>query len=99
MTAAFFFDDEAGYLNWLENHPQGYVVNTTRARSPNYMVLHHARCRKISEYNRMAQPGGFTERQYAKACAATVEELAEWVKQHGRPDGTFSRVCRLCNPV
>lgn len=62
------------------------------------MVIHSAKCPKISHYNRMARQGGFTERSYIKICATSIEELREWTRQNGRPDGSFSRVCSKCMP-
>ena len=98
-SARFFIDDEAGYLRWLANHPNGYVVNTLRAVSPDYMVLHRATCPAISEYAGRGKAGGFTERGYAKACADTLDDLRDWVRAHERPDGTFtSEACPRCKP-
>lgn len=96
---AEFDDDEAGYLDWLSRNPQGFVINTPRGRPTNYMVLHRATCRSISQYNRMARPGGFTERDYIKICAPDVAGLQDWTRQHGRSDGSFSQVCQLCKPI
>jgi hypothetical protein len=98
-AARFFIDDEAGYRLWLVGHPKGYVVNTTRSKSPDYMVLHRATCPSISVPGPRASDGGFTERQYAKACAETVAALRVWVRANGRPDGTFtSEACLFCKP-
>lgn len=85
-----FKRDERGYLEWLDANPHGYVINTTRSMSPSYMVLHRATCPTISQYNQMCREGGFTERDYIKVCALTHEELRDWVRGHGRPDGSFS---------
>jgi hypothetical protein len=35
----------------------------------------------------------------AKVCASNIEQLKEWVRLHGRPDGSFSRVCKTCKPL
>jgi hypothetical protein len=100
MTSARYFkDDEAGYRRWLADHPHGFVVNTTHGVSPNYMVLHRATCSSISEYSAQSAPGGFTERQYSKACSETVQALRAWARANGRPDGTFtSEACSRCKP-
>jgi hypothetical protein len=90
MATQEFFHNENGYLNWLRSHPQGFVINTGRSKNTNYMVLHHAWCRQISKYSKNADPGGFTERDYIKICASDLSSLRDWVRQHGRSDGTFS---------
>jgi hypothetical protein len=85
--AIFFRKDEQGYLNWLAEHPDGYVVNTYPENHSRYMVLHRATCRFISRYARNAAPGAFAERQYAKACASNWDDICDWVLRHGRsPD-------------
>ena len=61
-----------------------------------YMVLHRATCLKVSDYNDMAKPGGFTERSYIKVCATDVEDLRVWTTRNGRPDGSFSKECSFC---
>lgn len=97
--AVEFDGNEEAYLTWLNEHPNGFVINTRRNRPPGYMVLHRASCRKISSYNRMARPGGFTSRLYIKICADTVNELRQWVSANGRRDGSFSRECSQCRPL
>jgi hypothetical protein len=94
-----FSNDDEAYQQWLRGNPDGFVINTPRSKTPDYMVLHSASCSSISQYTRMAQPGGFTERQYIKVCAADVESLRQWVRQHGRPDGSFTSECPICNPL
>ena len=94
-----FDDDDNVYRQWLAQNPDGFVINTTRNKSANYMILHRASCRTISKYTDMAQPGGFTERDYIKVCAPDLVSLRVWVRQHGRPDSSFTGVCSICNPA
>jgi hypothetical protein len=44
-----FVDDDAGYLQWLTMEPSGLVLNTYRAYSAAYLVLHRAKCKTIRE--------------------------------------------------
>jgi hypothetical protein len=97
METVFDGDDNA-YQAWLAANPNGYVLNTRREVDPLYMVLHRASCPTIREYTDMAQEGGFTERAYIKVCADSVSALRNWVRTHGRPDGTFSNECGRCVP-
>lgn len=91
-----FKNRERKYQAWLRSHPDGYVLNTRRSPDPDYMVLHRARCRTISQYHAMARPGGYTERDFIKVCADSEAELRAWVKAHGRRDGSFSKECGFC---
>lgn len=42
-----FVDDEAGYLRWVGDHPDGFVVNTYRQPRADYLVLHRSACGSI----------------------------------------------------
>lgn len=92
-----FVDDDAGYRKWIENNPQGFVVNTPRTPNPQYMALHRATCGHVSNFA-TREPGAFTERDYIKICSADVGHLGEWAKAHGRTDGSFTGNCN-CKPV
>src|SRR5688572_17941414 len=93
-----FVDNDANYRRWLARHPEGFVVNTYHNVSPRYLVLHRATCASISVFS-PETVGGYTERQYSKACADTIEDLRAWVRANGRPNGTFtSEKCSRCKP-
>src|SRR5262249_12759201 len=91
-----FDNQDSAYQNWLVSHPRGYVVNARRNLTPSYMVLHTADCHSIRNYTRAASKGAFTERNYVKICSSDLDDLRSWVRQHCRPDGTFSSECSLC---
>jgi len=94
-----FSTGDESYLRWLAQHQDGFVVNRPRSRSPSYMVLHRATCPTISRYTNMSRPGGFTERDYVKACALDVASLRAWVRRNGRLDGSFTNACPICKPI
>src|SRR4051812_37089419 len=75
--------NEQQYKQWLDAHPDGFVLNTTKGHAPEYMVLHRATCRYIAEPMPPAQPGGFTERDYVKVVDDEVTPLRHWVAGHG----------------
>ncbi len=93
-----FLDNEANYLNWIQQNPRGFVLHTERLRNPYYMILHRATCPIISEYPTRARPGYFTERDFVKVCSLSPDALRAWVRSHGRPDGSFSSQCSGCTP-
>jgi hypothetical protein len=78
-----FRNCEAAYLRWLQRHPWGYVINTTRSSPHNYMRLHRATCWHISRYPEGAEPGGFTGRDYIKVCSSTKPGVERWAAQWG----------------
>jgi hypothetical protein len=101
------FDRKSGgdtkYLEWLADHPDGYVLNRRKGKSDGYFVLHRADCPLIGTYTLKARPrGGFTERGYIKICADSEAALQAYIREDyvrdedGRPNGTFSGKCRRC---
>jgi len=67
-TVEVFRDDDGGYERWLEHNPGGFAVNARRAPGPDYLKLHHARCRHIT----ILQPGAttWTSGGYIKVCGS-----------------------------
>jgi hypothetical protein len=99
MPVKEFISDDDGYRRWLSENRTGFVVNMYRDMDASrYSMLHRARCRFISDYSGSAEPGGFTERDYVKVCAESIEELRDWVRAHGGPHGTFKSRCSKCGP-
>ena len=43
-----FRDDDDAFFEWLEEHPDGYFVNTARNPKPSYLVLHQRRSARTS---------------------------------------------------
>lgn len=74
-----FRNDDEGYLTWVEAHPQGYVVNTTRGHSRSYLKLHRATCRHV----RVLQGGysTWTSGEYIKLCSTSRAVLEGWARR------------------
>jgi hypothetical protein len=43
-----FMDNDQGYVAWLADHPDGFVLNCERPPRPSYLTLHRATCWTIS---------------------------------------------------
>lgn len=74
-----FVDDDHGYLNWLDHHPDGFVINTNRTPSASYLALHRASCGTIT--GTLARGKAFTG-EYAKVCGERAE-LENFARQLG----------------
>jgi hypothetical protein len=81
-----FVDDDRGYLDWLDHHPDGFVVNTGRTPSAAYLMLHRAGCGTIT--GKPARGTTFTG-EYAKVCGGRneLEEFARHLGGHAQPCG------------
>ncbi|HGH3390520.1 TPA: hypothetical protein ACJIKU_005518 [Citrobacter freundii] len=76
-------DSESAYHQWLNDNPDGYVVNTlksTRGQASKsderFTRVHRAKCKTINPLLGLTEKKGFTTGRYQKLCAATFE-LAE----------------------
>jgi hypothetical protein len=96
--ALLFLNDDPGYLEWLDAHPSGFVVNLRRVPSRSYAVLHRASCAQISRKPDSA--GAYTERGYSKLCAETAADARDGLARilHG-PHVDFSKRCAICDPA
>ena len=93
---AKFTDDDQGYLRWIMENPDGFVVNVEHGERPDYAVLHRSSCSLIS---RRREDGAYTARGYKKVASADISKLREYVKSIGRADGSFSKQCGRCQPT
>jgi hypothetical protein len=94
MATTVFDNHDAPYLQWLHDHPAGFVVNTTRRYNPSYMVLHKTSCYSISRTTDQMDENPFTGRGYVKICSIDQDGLLVWIRQQG---GTgFTKRCSIC---
>jgi hypothetical protein len=76
MTTNDFKGDPVGYLEWMEIHPAGFVLNVPTNRIHPDTILHLKSCRHI-------QPGAVTEQgamrdRFFKVCAIHRRDLERW---------------------
>ena len=85
-----FEKDDAGYVVWLGEHPDGYVLNTYMHVTSDYLILHRARCRTV---NRPLDPTRSWTFAYGKTCSEDRGEVEAWaLREGGRP----AQPCGLC---
>jgi hypothetical protein len=87
----FEADDEA-YLAWLASHPKGFVLNSYRPPSPDYLVIHRASCSWMRELASTAQ---YHTVGYIKVCADKAKDI------HGYALASFQNLptpCSQCHP-
>jgi hypothetical protein len=79
-----FVHDDQGYMRWLAQHPNGFVINTYSRPSASYLKLHAARCPSISRLQPRATT--FTDGEYSKLCGDRTE-LEQRAQYLGGPAG------------
>jgi len=84
-----FEDDDSGYLNWLNEHPRGYVLNAARPPKEDYLKLHRPWCsflrRAIKENKRLTGT-------FLKICSDTLAGVKDWAWlecETGPDDGCY----------
>jgi hypothetical protein len=82
-----FRDRDRDYLEWLAEHPLGYVLNIGRS-GRGAAVLHRASCWTITTRAPFTGP-------YMKVCAMSGDDLDRWTLQR---TGRISRRCQTCQP-
>ena len=89
-TLTLFRDDDTGYRSWIRAWSDGFVLNCERTPGPNYLVLHRATCRSITDL----QPGTRTfTGEYVKVCSTKRRAVARWAQEQTGADIT---PCQLC---
>jgi hypothetical protein len=88
-----FCDDDAGFLTWIDTHPEGYVLNIQRGLNPGDARIHRAACGTLTAAHRQ---GWRLTGAYIKVCAAAAEALEAWVQSQ---TGGAVRRCGTCLPA
>ena len=85
-----FIDDDEAYLHWIDENPNGFVINCARKPKINYLKLHRASCSHLTR----AEVSNWTA-DYIKVCSSNVTSLKRWAaaKTGGEVDP-----CPVCKP-
>ena len=86
-----FFNDDDGYLRWLAQNPDGFVVNSNRVPVSSYLILHRASCNWINISSRINWP----TTGYIKTCSNDLTVLSEWAEHQV---GGSLKPCKTCQP-
>jgi plasmid maintenance system antidote protein VapI len=86
-----FVNNDDGYLRWLRKNPTGFVLNSFRQPSSEYLILHHATCGTISTDKRT----NWTTTGFIKICSLEIEELEKWAQNQV---GGKLHHCKICKP-
>jgi hypothetical protein len=90
-----FWNDEAGYRQWLQTHPDGYVLNLPRRAAPStYVMLHRATCGHIADPGPSDAPLNYTTNRDYKVCGVDRDRLVSWVATQPGP----FKLCSDCRP-
>ena len=83
-----FRNDDAGYIRWLDAHPDCYVLNCDGNPRPGYLKLHKMSCYHTRERQNWTV-------DYQKICRETRAEIVAWTQMHFHRDPS---PCGHCHP-
>ena len=84
-----FNDDEAGYLKWVTDNPDGFVINAPKRPGSFPNMLHKANCKSITTEKQT----NYTTTDFMKICSTDRQELINWVRDSGN-----LQECKHCKP-
>jgi 5-methylcytosine-specific restriction protein A len=91
-----FDNDDGGFMAWMKQNPDGFVINSGRTPRSAYAMYHKANCTHLSFLRPWQLQGGFT-RQYIKVCSNNLQELLTWRMQHrSRAQDIYCQTCAPC---
>lgn len=82
-----FQNCEAKYTDWLDRHPDGFVLSLRSRGNPSF--LHRVGCKHLYETDPTRE-----RTVNAKVCADSAAELVQWA----RADDRQITMCRSCHP-
>jgi hypothetical protein len=87
-SITLFQDDDSGFFAWLNDHPDGYFINSERSPKPTYLVLHRTGCSHFT-----GSPGLHWTKDYVKFCSPAREDLEDWALGSAGGEVTLCRAC------
>lgn len=100
MAKAFIFDyGDEPYFNWMDENPDGYVLNTHKRVKTPYFVLHKSNCSHITKYASFDDKA-YTMRDFIKVASNDVYEIIQYCREN-KNDFEERKIwlCKTCQPV
>lgn len=98
MEPKVFDNGDAPFFAWMNNNPEGYVVNTERRANSHLAFLHRAGCWHIAGLAAGHRQDAFTRYEYIKVCSTDERDLLFWLFNHRPRTSGFSSLCKTCVP-
>ncbi len=95
MNYVVFDSSDAPYLRWLQEHPNGYVLNTRGGKGSRFAMVHRAACPHISRQDIM-EADAFTGRLDIKVGATSIDGLLEFLMAYKTVDQGVLEPCGSC---
>ena len=97
IAIAFQTQDQP-YFNWMDENPNGLVLNTTRSPGAKYAMVHRSNCYHIRTVAEHWEENAYTAYEYIKVCSNDAEGLMNWIQQNRKHVLDHLRICKSCQP-
>jgi predicted HNH restriction endonuclease len=92
-----FDKSDADYLQWMTDHPRGFVLNTKRPANQAYAMLHRSNCSHIRSLRNGEVQSCFTEHGWVKFCSEDLQGLLASIFDHKSAPLVSVARCKACN--
>ncbi len=98
MAVEVFNYGDTPFLEWMNDNPNGFVINTESRAASRLAFLHQSKCPHIAGLAVGHRSDAFTRYEYIKVCSNDEIELLVWIFEN-RPNAKgFSNLCKTCVP-
>lgn len=97
MVRIFDQGNDQAYFDWMEDNPNGFVLNMGRGEGNSFFMIHRSGCSHISPYSQYDDKA-YTGKDWIKIVSNDVAEIEKYCAgNYKKFPGTF-RVCKSCRP-
>ena len=97
-TLEVFDNGDTPFFQWMNDNPDGFVVNTGRRAASRLSFLHRSGCTHIAGVADGHRPDSFTRYDYIKVCSNDEKRLLVWLFENRRNTQGFGSLCKTCVP-
>lgn len=89
-----YANDETGYINWVREHPLGYVLVSHNPPSAKYITLHRADCYYINPAKALHKDNW--TKLYIKVCGTSFGDIELWAEGNLKAGKLVLPLCKSC---
>ena len=93
-----FTSEDAPFFKWMDNNPNGYVLNTERSNKSSQSCLHKSNCSHINVPIEENKSNSYTSKNNIKVCSTESNELLDWIRSNRENAIYDAKNCESCNP-
>ncbi|MDZ7720419.1 MAG: HNH endonuclease [Balneolaceae bacterium] len=93
-----FTSEDAPFFKWMNNNPDGFVLNTKKSEKSSYAYFHKSNCGHIGGPIEGNGSNPYTSKDYIKVCSTDPKDLLNWIKLNRENAIEHAVNCKDCNP-